>query len=96
MKLFFPVFILLTCTTQTYAQVKLADVIQQQPANALTGTLRPTTGMSGETVIDNFGIPESTSSSIGEPPITHWNYPDFTVYFEYDRVIWSVVHQVAK
>jgi hypothetical protein len=29
---------------------------------------------------------------VGDPPITRWVYDRFTVYFENDRVIHSVVH----
>jgi hypothetical protein len=34
----------------------------------------------------------SKNSSVGEPPISSWEYEPFVVYFEYDRVI----HSVAK
>ncbi len=29
---------------------------------------------------------------MGDPPITRWVYPDFTVYFEYQYVINAVSH----
>jgi len=42
-----------------------------------------------------FGDPLDTKPAVGEPPITRWEYANFTVYFEYNRVIESVVHPVA-
>ena len=37
-----------------------------------------------------FGPPATRSSAVGQPPITRWDYPDFTVFFEYDHVVHSV------
>jgi hypothetical protein len=38
-----------------------------------------------------FGTPEQKIAAVGEPPITRWIYPEFEVFFEYDKVIHSVV-----
>jgi hypothetical protein len=40
-----------------------------------------------------FGEPQKRTPAVGEPPITRWIYKDFTVYFEYDRVIHAVKHR---
>ncbi len=53
---------------------------------------RPASGMSTDTVEATFGAPQSVKGPIGDPPITTWEYERFSVYFEYDRVIHSVLH----
>ncbi len=47
----------------------------------------------GSTMVDveaTIGRPRSTSGPVGDPPITVWHYPQFNVYFEYDKVLHSV------
>jgi hypothetical protein len=51
---------------------------------------KPTRGMSQESVQANFGEPVTTRAPIGDPPITRWEYANFVVFFEYDKVIHSV------
>lgn len=53
----------------------------------------PAHGVSQEQVRARFGSPTEISGPVGEPPITRWFYPTFTVYFEYDRVIHAVVRR---
>jgi hypothetical protein len=51
----------------------------------------PTAGMSMAQVEAKFGAPASKLAPVGKPPISRWDYSGFTVYFEYDHVIHSVV-----
>lgn len=51
---------------------------------------RPSRGMSQEAVQAQFGEPESWTEAVGEPPISRWIYPNYTVYFERDRVLHAV------
>jgi len=51
---------------------------------------RPSRGMSMDKVEATFGAPTSRSPAIGEPPITRWEYPGYTVYFEHQYVIHTV------
>ena len=51
---------------------------------------RPTRGMTQERVEATFGAPSSRVAPVGDPPITRWEYADFIVFFEYDRVIHAV------
>jgi len=53
---------------------------------------KPTRGMTQQSVESNFGSPQAARSAIGDPPITRWEYANFVVFFEYDRVI----HAVSK
>lgn len=51
---------------------------------------RPARGATKSGVESNFGTPLSKDAAVGDPPISSWEYADFTVYFEYDRVLHSV------
>ncbi len=51
---------------------------------------KPTRGMSQESVQANFGSPQSTVAAVGDPPISRWEYAEFVVFFEHDRVIHAV------
>jgi hypothetical protein len=50
----------------------------------------PTRGMRMSTVEARFGAPQNRHAAVGEPPITRWDYPGYSVFFERDRVIHSV------
>ncbi len=39
----------------------------------------------------HFGAPVNRHPTVGAPPITRWDYNGFSVFFEKDRVIDSVV-----
>lgn len=54
------------------------------PANA------PRNNMTMDQVRESFGEPEKAVDAVGDPPIARWQYPQYVVYFEYDRVITSV------
>lgn len=56
----------------------------------------PGNGITMEQVESRFGAPEARHSPVGDPPITRWVYPDFTVYFEHQLVINSVVHLASE
>jgi len=53
---------------------------------------RPGRGTTMHEVEAKFGAPEKRHSAVGKPPITRWDYPSFSVYFEFNRVVHSVVH----
>lgn len=52
---------------------------------------RPTGGMTMAAVEAKFGQPRVRHATVGKPPITRWDYPQFSVFFEGDWVIHSVV-----
>ena len=76
-----------------FADVLLMDKIAEEPGNTSAGVPRPTRYMSMNQVRGSFGEPASIVPWVGDPPITRWVYDDYTVYFEYDRVIHSVVNR---
>jgi hypothetical protein len=76
-----------------HSDVLLLDSIADTPANNAQGIPRPTRGMSMQTVKSRFGEPSQVHPRIGNPPITRWDYPDYSVFFEYQHVLTSVVHR---
>lgn len=67
-----------------------ADTLQMDGAIAPQDDGRPTRGMTQASVESKFGAPATVKSPVGDPPITRWEYAEFIVYFEYDRVIHAV------
>jgi len=53
----------------------------------------PNNGQKMENVEIEFGTPIQKISPVGEPPITKWVYQGFTVYFEHEIVLHTVVHR---
>lgn len=68
-----------------------ADTLLIDSAQSASATARPAHGFSMDQVLQGFGEPQQRLGPVGEPPISHWVYPEFIVYFEYDRVIHAVV-----
>ena len=56
----------------------------------------PKRGASMSSVVDLVGRPLRIDRAIGDPPIATWHYPEFRVYFEYDKVIHSVKNPTPK
>ncbi|MBF0673706.1 phosphodiesterase [Pseudomonas sp.] len=50
----------------------------------------PKQGETQHSVKQRFGQPDQQHPAVGQPPISRWDYPGFSVYFETDRVIDSV------
>ncbi len=76
-----------------HGEVLLIEAIEAAPPNTPEGLPRPPRGMKMQRVVERFGEPRSRLPAVGEPPITRWIYDDFTVYFEYERTITTVVHR---
>lgn len=86
--------LLLACLSiSASADVLLVDSIKSLPPNNEQGLPRPVTGNSMSQVSARFGEPDSTRDAVGEPPITRWVYPGYTVYFEHEHVVNVVVHR---
>lgn len=51
----------------------------------------PRRGINMEAVIKQYGEPNHRDPAIGDPPITRWDYDDFSVFFEHRLVLHSVV-----
>ena len=84
--------LLLVCGLFSASVPALADTLLIEGLNSASGTAtqRPVRGMSMETVEARWGQPLNRRGAIGEPPISRWEYGDFVVFFEYQRVIHAV------
>ena len=67
-----------------------AETVNMSGTSAGDDGSRPTRGMTAASVESKFGAPASKKAPVGNPPISRWEYPTMTVYFEYDRVIHAV------
>lgn len=83
----------LAAATPADADVLLLDAIASAPPNTSDGLLRPRSGLSMSSVREKFGEPIRVRDPVGVPPITRWDYPAYTVYFEHRHVINVVVHR---
>lgn len=77
------------------SDVLLIDKIQNAPVNSPEGIMRPSRGMTMEQVKAMYGEPVKAHPWVGEPPITRWDYPEYSVFFEHQYVLESVLHQPA-
>jgi hypothetical protein len=75
-------------TGRAGGDVLLIDSIQSAPA-----IQTPHKGINMASVRQQYGDPISEGSSVGDPPITRWEYKGFSVYFEHDLVLHSVIHR---
>ncbi|MEM1412040.1 MAG: phosphodiesterase [Pseudomonadota bacterium] len=75
----------------TLAPVVQADVLLVDEVRQVENMDLPTNGLSKAEVEMRFGAPDQRHSAVGEPPITRWDYETYSVYFEYDLVLFSVL-----
>ena len=76
-----------------HAEVLLVDRVKQE-----RGMNAPSRGMSMAQVESRYGAPTAKEDPRGgdtklHPVINRWVYPEYTVYFERDRVISSVMNK---
>ena len=57
---------------------------------------KPRNGQTKQQVQETFGNPDKQNSAVGDPPISSWEYADYIVYFEYDRVLHAVLKSTAR
>lgn len=84
-----PLALVLTlASTAAVANTLLVQRVERAKASAL-----PSKGSTMEQVESQYGAPTEKKPAVGQPPITRWMYPAFTVYFEYNHVINAVVNK---
>jgi hypothetical protein len=83
--------LLIGCAIATGAVAETL-VVDGQVQLAQSSVARPGRGTTMKDVEAKFGTPAKRYAAVGKPPITRWDYPSFSVYFEYTRVVHSVVH----
>ena len=67
----------------------------QKAAEAAFDNL-PIRGLTQAQVRQELGEPEQINAPVGEPPISSWEYPDFIVYFERNRVLHTVLRPLQS
>lgn len=80
----------------TQADTLVMESVASAPANSPARIERPGGGATMNQVETRYGTPAERLPAVGDPPITRWEYDTYTVYFEHDRVIHSVVHPHAR
>ncbi|MBQ26246.1 hypothetical protein [Alcanivorax sp.] len=73
----------------------LASAALAMPAASLAADV-PQRGMSQSQVRAEFGAPNQSKGPVGSPAITRWFYNGFTVYFENDTALHTVVDRPAS
>ena len=82
---------MLTLMFQTAtADVLIIDEVRQAGRMEL-----PKNGQSKTVVEAKFGAPIAKTAPVGDPPISSWKYQTYSVYFEYDLVLFTVLHPGA-
>lgn len=69
---------------RTALLASIMSILAPGPALAIDAELR---GKPKSTVEQRYGKPLSVVGPVGDPPITKWQYTDFSVVFEHDHVI---------
>ena len=72
------------------ADVLLVDSIQTAPQ-----IQTPRNGLTMAQVRQQYGSPASELPAVGEPPISRWEYNGYSVFFENDLALHTVIHQQA-
>lgn len=69
------------------ADVLILDEVRQVDKMDL-----PKNGQSKADIEKKYGAPVKRHQAVGDPPISRWDYDSYSVYFEYDLVLYSVLH----
>ncbi len=80
-----------TALLLTFGALANAQNVSIGGASADSNDGRPSRGMTQNSVQSKYGSPVTVVAPVGEPPITRWEYSNFVVYFEYDKVIHTVL-----
>lgn len=86
--------ILIAASSIMFAPTAIAESVSMQVSEQGDQYQQtPNNGQKMENVEIEFGTPIQKISAVGEPPITKWVYQGFTVYFEHEIVLHTVVHR---
>lgn len=77
------------------AHPAMAETLAQPAGDPAAAADRPARGSTMASVTSHFGEPTNRHAAVGSPPITRWDYPQFSVYFEHDRVLHAVLVRSA-
>lgn len=89
------------CVTAFADELTMPQPAEATPAEAVSAPQAaltvPARGITMKAVVKQFGEPKVRHKPAGggrkhQPPITRWDYADFSVFFEHSRVVDTVVH----
>lgn len=80
----------LLMATLLVAAPALAETLSTATGDPAATADRPHRGSTMAAVQSQYGEPTNRHAAVGDPPITRWDYPQFAVYFEHDRVLHAV------
>lgn len=93
MKRLIPALAALACLSAPFVQ---ADTLLVKRTDQAEISAVPKRGASMNQVSSQYGAPETKHAAVGKPPITRWDYPAFSVYFEYTHVIDAVLKRASQ
>ncbi len=82
---------LLACLLLLAPLAASADVLILDEVRQVDRMELPKNGLSKADVEAAFGQPQQRHNAVGQPPITRWDYEGYSVYFEYDTVLYTVL-----
>ncbi len=90
----------LGCSTLSAAAQPRADVLLIERVEAAHHMKLPRRGQLMAQVEAEFGAPVRKHAAVGggsprHPPITRWDYAEFSVYFEHSHVVNAVVRKTS-
>jgi hypothetical protein len=86
-----PILRILLLLALSAATPALAETLSTDTGNPAASGGQPNRGSTMAAVQGRFGEPTQRHATVGNPPITRWDYPQFSVYFEHDRVLHAVL-----
>jgi hypothetical protein len=90
-----PILRILVLLALGAAAPALAETLSTDTGAPAAAGDHPNRGSTMATVQSRYGEPFSRHAAVGDPPITRWDYPQFSVYFEHDRVLHTVLLRSA-
>jgi hypothetical protein len=90
-----PILRILLLLALSAATPALAETLSTDTGNPAAAADRPHRGSTMAQVESRYGQPTNRHAAVGNPPITRWDYPQFSVYFENDRVLHAVLMRSA-
>ncbi len=86
-----PILRILVLLALGAAMPALAETLSMANGDSAVAADHPHRGSTMAAVQSRFGEPTNRHAAVGNPPISRWDYPQFSVYFENDRVLHAVL-----
>lgn len=76
----------------------MADILKIEGGDASVVIMdnRPSRGMNQLQVLELYGEPALRNDPVGQPPISSWDYSNYSVFFEGEYVLHTVNHATKQ